>query len=219
MTVLTDLRVFRNLVAGELVDAVDGGTREIINPADGKAIGRVPEGTQADVDRAVGAARAARLGWRDTTPGQRMEAPLALADAVDSHAGELAALETANVGKPRSLAAEELPICSDELRFFAGAARTLHAPAAGEYETGYTSFVRREPVGIVGQIAPWNYPLMMAIWKIAPALAAGNVVVLKPSEITPLTTLRLAEFAAEIFPPGVLNVITGTGDPVGAGLV
>jgi betaine-aldehyde dehydrogenase/aminobutyraldehyde dehydrogenase len=148
-----------------------------------------------------------------------MEALLALADAVDAHAEELAALESANVGKPRSLAAEELPICSDELRFFAGAARTLHTPAAGEYDAGYTSFVRREPVGIVGQIAPWNYPLMMAIWKIAPALAGGNVVVLKPSEITPLSTLRLAELAAEIFPPGVLNVITGTGDPVGAGIV
>jgi 1-pyrroline dehydrogenase len=219
MTALTDVRVLRNLVAGELVDAVDGGTRDVINPADGKVIGRVPEGTQADVERAVGAARAARHGWRDTTPGQRMEALLALADAVDGHADELAALESANVGKPRSLAADELPICSDELRFFAGAARTLHAPAAGEYDSGYTSFVRREPVGIVGQIAPWNYPLMMAIWKIAPALAAGNVVVLKPSEITPLTTLRLAELAAEIFPPGVLNVITGTGDPVGAGIV
>jgi betaine-aldehyde dehydrogenase/aminobutyraldehyde dehydrogenase len=148
-----------------------------------------------------------------------MEALLALADAVDRHAGELASLESANVGKPLSLAAEELPICSDELRFFAGAARTMSAPAAGEYGAGYTSIVRREPVGIVGQIAPWNYPLMMAIWKIAPALAAGNVVVLKPSEITPLTTLRLAELAAEILPAGVLNVITGDGDPVGAGIV
>ena len=219
MTALTAQRELRNLVGGELVDAVDGGTREILNPADGNVIGRVPEGTRADVDRAVAAAAAARIGWRDTTPGQRMEALLALADAVDAHAEELAALESANVGKPRSLAAEELPICSDELRFFAGAARTLHTPAAGEYDAGYTSFVRREPVGIVGQIAPWNYPLMMAIWKIAPALAGGNVVVLKPSEITPLSTLRLAELAAEIFPPGVLNVITGTGDPVGAGIV
>jgi betaine-aldehyde dehydrogenase/aminobutyraldehyde dehydrogenase len=218
MTVAT-LRELRNLVGGELVDAVDGGTRDIVNPADGQVIGRVPEGTQADVERALAVARAARIDWRDTTPGQRMNALLALADAVDRHAEELAALESANVGKPRSLAAEELPICSDELRFFAGAARTLHAPAAGEYSPGHTSFVRREPVGIVGQIAPWNYPLMMAIWKIAPALAAGNVVVLKPSEITPLSTLRLAELAADILPPGVLNVITGAGDPVGAGIV
>ena len=121
------------------------------------------------------------------------------------------------LGKPLSLAAEELPICSDELRFFAGACRTMQAPSAGEYGADHTSFVRREPVGIVGQIAPWNYPLMMAIWKIAPALAAGNVVVLKPSEITPLTTLRLAELAAEILPAGVLNVITGEGRAVGAG--
>ena len=148
-----------------------------------------------------------------------MEALLALADVLDRHAGQLAVLESANVGKPRSLAAEEMPICSNELRFFAGAARTMQAPAAGEYSAGHTSLVRREPVGIVGQIAPWNYPLMMAVWKIAPALAAGNVVVLKPSEITPLSTLRLAELAADIFPPGVLNVITGAGDPVGAGIV
>jgi betaine-aldehyde dehydrogenase/aminobutyraldehyde dehydrogenase len=210
---------FRNLVGGELVGGVDGATREILNPATGEVIGRVPDGTQADVERAMTAARAARIPWRDTTPGQRMEALLALADAVDRHADELATLESANVGKPLSLAAEELPICSDELRFFAGAARTMSAPAAGEYGAGYTSIVRREPVGIVGQIAPWNYPLMMAIWKIAPALAAGNVVVLKPSEITPLTTLRLAELAAEILPAGVLNVITGDGDPVGAGIV
>ncbi len=210
---------YRNLVGGELVDAVEGATREIVNPADGKVIGRVPEGTQADVERAVGAARAARIGWRDTTPGQRMEVLLALADAVARHTDELAAIESANVGKPNSLAAEELPICADELRFFAGAARTLHAPAAGEYSPTHTSFVRREPVGIVGQIAPWNYPLMMAIWKIGPALATGNVVVLKPSEITPLSTLRFAELAAEIFPPGVLNIITGEGDPVGKGIV
>jgi 1-pyrroline dehydrogenase len=215
----TPISELRNLVGGELVDGVEQATREILNPATGEVIARVPDGTQADVERAVAAARAARVPWRDTTPGARMQALLALADAVDRHAGELAALESANVGKPQSLAAEELPICSDELRFFAGAARTAHAPAAGEYDAGYTSIVRREPIGIVGQIAPWNYPLMMAIWKIAPALAAGNVVVLKPSEITPLTTLRLAELAAEILPPGVLNVITGDGDPVGAGIV
>ncbi|MDA0169726.1 aminobutyraldehyde dehydrogenase [Solirubrobacter taibaiensis] len=216
---ITVVREFRNLVGGELVDAIDGGTREILNPANGEVIGRVPEGTQADVERAIAAARAARVSWGSTTPAQRMDALLALATAVEVHADELAALEVANVGKPRSLADEELPICSDELRFFAGAARTMHAPAAGEYSPTHTSFVRREPVGIVGQIAPWNYPLMMAIWKIAPALATGNVVVLKPSEITPLSTLRLAELAAEIFPPGVLNVITGEGDPVGRGIV
>jgi betaine-aldehyde dehydrogenase/aminobutyraldehyde dehydrogenase len=215
----TTIPEYRNLVGGELVDGVDGATRDVLNPATGEVIGRVPDGTGADVERAMAAARAARIPWRDTTPGQRMELLLALADAVDRHAEELAALESANVGKPLSLAAEELPICSDELRFFAGAARCLNAPSAGEYADGYTSMVRREPLGIVGQIAPWNYPLMMAIWKIAPALAAGNVVVLKPSELTPLTTLRLGELAARILPAGVLNVITGDGDPVGAGIV
>jgi betaine-aldehyde dehydrogenase/aminobutyraldehyde dehydrogenase len=215
----TTTPAFRNLVGGELLDGVDGAMRDVLNPATGEVIGRVPEGSSADVERAMTAARAARIPWRDTTPGERMEALLALADAVDRHADELAALESANVGKPMSLAAEELPLCSDELRFFAGAARTMSAPTAGEYGAGYTSMVRREPIGIVGQIAPWNYPLMMAIWKIAPALAAGNVVVLKPSELTPLTTLRLAELAAEILPAGVLNVITGEGNPVGSGIV
>ena len=165
------------------------------------------------------AAAGARIAFRDTTPGRRQELLLAMADVIDRHADELAALESANVGKPHSLAAEEIPICADELRFFAGAARTLHAPAAGEYAEGYTSIVRREPLGIVGQIAPWNYPLMMAIWKIAPALAAGNVVVLKPSELTPLSTLRFAELVADILPPGVLNVITGDGPNVGEALV
>jgi betaine-aldehyde dehydrogenase/aminobutyraldehyde dehydrogenase len=212
-------RTFRNFVGGELVDGVEGATRDVLNPATGEVVASVPDGTIADVERAMAAAREARIGWRDTTPGQRMEALLALADLVDRHTDELAALESLNVGKPMSLAYEELPVCADELRFFAGAARTLSGPAAGEYADGYTSFVRREPIGIVGQITPWNYPLMMGIWKIAPALAAGNVVVLKPSEMTPLTTLRLAELAADVLPPGVLNVITGDGDPVGAGIV
>jgi betaine-aldehyde dehydrogenase/aminobutyraldehyde dehydrogenase len=210
---------YRNLVGGELVESAGGATRDVLNPATGEFIASVPEGAEADVERAMAAAREARIGWRDTTPAQRMEHLLALARAVDDHAGELAAIESANVGKPHSLAAEELPICSDELRFFAGAARTMQAPAAAEYAEGYTSLVRREPIGIVGQITPWNYPLMMAIWKIAPALAGGNVVVLKPSEITPLSTLRLAELAADILPPGVLNVITGDGKRVGAGIV
>ncbi len=209
----------RNLVGGELLDAVDGATREILNPATGQVIARVPEGTAADVERAVAAARAARIPWRDATPGRRQELLLALADVVDRHGEELAALESLNVGKPHSLAAEELPICADELRFFAGAARTMNGPAAGEYGAGYTSMVRREPLGIVGQIAPWNYPLMMAIWKIAPALAGGNTVVLKPSELTPISTLRFAELVADILPPGVLNVITGDGPGVGEAIV
>jgi 1-pyrroline dehydrogenase len=213
------LPTFRNLVGGELVEGVDGATRDILNPATGEVIAQVPEGGAADVERAVAAARAARIPYRDTIPQRRQELLLAMADVVDRHSEELAALESLNVGKPHALAAEELPICADELRFFAGAARTMHGPTAGEYGEGYTSMVRREPLGIVGQIAPWNYPLMMAIWKIAPALAGGNVVVLKPSELTPLSTLRFAELVAEVLPPGVLNVVTGDGAGVGEAIV
>jgi 1-pyrroline dehydrogenase len=215
----TTIPEFRNLVGGDMIAGVDGATREVLNPATGEVIARVPEGSAADVDRAVAAARAARIPWRDTTPGRRQEVLLEMAAVIDRHADELAALESANVGKPQSLAAEELPICSDELRFFAGAARTLQGMSAGEYAEGYTSIVRREPLGIVGQIAPWNYPLMMAIWKIAPALAAGNVVVLKPSELTPISTLRFAELVADVLPAGVLNVVTGDGPNVGEAIV
>ena len=204
---------------GDLVDAVDGGVREVVNPATGEVIAEVPEGTQADVDRAVAAAKAAFPGWRDTTPGERAHAMLKLADLLEEHGEELCRLESANVGKPMAVAREEMPITVDNVRFFAGAARVLEGRSAGEYMEGYTSMVRREPIGVVGQIAPWNYPLMMAIWKIGPALATGNTIVLKPSELTPLTALRLGELAAEVLPPGVLNVITGDGEPVGAGLV
>jgi 1-pyrroline dehydrogenase len=210
---------YQNFVGGKWVDAAEGGTAEIVNPATGETFAEVPQGTQADVDRAVKAAKAALPEWLETTPGERAEMLLKLADALDANAGELAQIESQNVGKPLPYARDELPVCSDNLRFFAGAARTLEGRAAGEYMRGYTSMIRREPVGIVGQVAPWNYPLMMGIWKIAPALAAGNVTVLKPSEQTPLTTLRLAQLAADIFPAGVLNVITGDGEPVGAGLV
>ena len=210
---------FQNFVGGKWVDAADGGTAEIINPSTGDTIAEVPNGTQADVDRAVDAAKAALPEWLETTPGERAEALLKLADALDANTEELALLESQNVGKPVPAARDEIPVASDNIRFFAGAARLLEGRATGEYMRGYTSMIRREPVGIVGQIAPWNYPLMMAVWKIAPALAAGNVVVLKPSEQTPLTTLRMAQLAGEIFPPGVLNVITGDGEPVGAGIV
>jgi 1-pyrroline dehydrogenase len=209
----------RNYVGGEWVDAVEGGTQEVINPATGDVIGEVPRGTQADVDRAVEAAKQALPEWRETTPQERAEALLRLADALDEHADELRALETANVGKPQAVVHDEIPVSADNLRFFAGAARLLEGKAAGEYMRGYTSMIRREPVGVVGQIAPWNYPLMMAVWKVGPALAAGNTVVLKPSEQTPLSTLVLARLAGEILPPGVLNVITGDGEPVGAGIV
>ncbi len=210
---------YQNFVGGEWVDAVEGGTAEILNPATGEAIAEVPQGTQGDVDRAVAAAGRALPEWLETTPQERSEMLLKLADAIDEHAEELARLESQNVGKPLPAARDEMPVCSDNLRFFAGAARCLEGRATGEYMRGYTSWIRREPVGIVGQIAPWNYPVMMAVWKIGPALAAGNVCVLKPSEQTPLTTLRLAELAREIVPPGVLNVITGDGEPVGAGIV
>jgi 1-pyrroline dehydrogenase len=209
----------KNFVGGEFVDAVEGGTAEIINPSTGETIAEVPNGTQADVDRAVEAAKRAWPEWRDTTPQERSELLLKLADAIDAHTDELARVESQNVGKPLGYARDEMPVSADNLRFFAGAARTLEGRAAGEYMRGYTSMIRREPIGVVGQIAPWNYPLMMGVWKIAPALAAGNVCVLKPSEQTPLTTLMLAEYLAEIFPPGVVNVITGDGEPVGAGIV
>ena len=209
----------KNFVGGDWVDAVDGGTAEILNPATGESIAEVPQGTPADVDRAVEAAKRAWPEWRETTPQERAEMLLKLADAVDTHADELARAESQNVGKPLAYARDEMPVCSDNLRFYAGAARCLEGRAAGEYMRGYTSMLRREPIGVVGQIAPWNYPLMMGVWKISPALAAGNVCVLKPSEQTPLTTLMLAEYIADIFPPGVVNVITGDGEPVGAGIV
>jgi 1-pyrroline dehydrogenase len=210
---------FQNFVGGKWVDAAEGGTAEIINPATGDTIAEVPDGTQADVDRAVEAAKAALPEWLETTPGERAEMMLKLADALEANADELVQLESQNVGKPFGIARDEVPVSADNIRFFAGAARTLEGRAAGEYMRGYTSMIRREPVGIVGQISPWNYPLMMAVWKIAPALAAGNVIVLKPSEQTPLTTLRMAQLAEEILPAGVLNVITGDGEPVGAGIV
>src|SRR5438309_5149081 len=207
-------------IGGEWVQGSGSEGQAIVNPATGETIAEVPKGTEADVDRAVKAARKAYTEWFETIPRERSEMLLKLADAILADADELANIESANVGKPRALfLSEELWVCADNLRYFAGAARILEGKAAGEYMRGYTSMIRREPVGVVGSIAPWNYPLMMAIWKIGPALAAGNCVVLKPSEWTPLTALRLAELAADIFPAGVLNVITGDGEPVGAGLV
>jgi len=213
------MKAYRMFIGGEMVDAVEGKTESILNPSTEEPIARVPTGSGKDVDRAVESAAAAFEKWVDTTPGERSLMLLKLADSIEQHAEELAQLEAENVGKPISLARSEVPFLVDNLRFFAGAARCLEGKAAGEYLAGYTSMIRREPVGVVGSIAPWNYPLMMAIWKIGPALAAGNTVVLKPSEQTPLTSLRLAELAADLFPPGVFNVITGHGEPVGAGLV
>ena len=209
----------KNFVGGEWVEAVEGGTMEVLNPATGETIAEVPSGTAADVDRAVEAAARAWPEWQDSTPGERAELLLELADIVDANTDELAEIESRNVGKPLAAAKDELPVCSDNLRFFAGAARILEGRSAGEYMKGYTSMIRREPLGIVGGIAPWNYPLMMAVWKLAPALAAGNVQVLKPSEQTPLSLLRFVELAQDAIPAGVLNVVTGDGVPVGERLV
>ncbi len=216
----TAITTLQNFIDGEFVDPADGQTEPILNPATGEAIAQAPLSNPADVDRAVKAARGAWDGWATTTPGERALALLKLADAIEEHADELSELESDNAGKPiNAFRDDEIPFMADNLRFFAGAARCMEGRAAGEYVSGYTSIIRREPVGVIGQIAPWNYPLMMAVWKIGPALAAGNTVVLKPAETTPLTVLKLAEYAAEIFPKGVFNVITGHGDPTGRALV
>src|SRR3954451_3569813 len=210
---------YKNFVGGEWVDAVDGGKMDVINPATGEKIAEVPRGTQGDVDRAVEEAGKALPEWLDSTPGERMTLLLKMADVIDENAEELARLESLNTGKPWAVAVDEPGLSADCLRFFAGAARVLEGKSTGEYMRGYTSMIRREPLGIVGGITPWNYPLMMAVWKMGPALAAGNVQILKPSEQTPLTTLWFAQLAQEVLPPGVLNVITGDGEPVGAGIV
>ncbi len=208
-----------NFIDGERAPS-DGETEAILNPATGEELARAPISSAADVDRAVRAARRAFAGWSQRTPAQRAQALLAIADLIDDHAEEIARLEALNAGKPiAAVTSDELPVMADNLRFFAGAARCLEGRAAGEYMEGYTSFTRREAVGVIGQVTPWNYPLMMAIWKFAPALAAGNTVVLKPAETTPITTVRLAELAAEILPPGVLNVVTGPGRPTGEALI
>jgi betaine-aldehyde dehydrogenase len=210
----------RNFIGGEERDSSSGETEAILNPATEEQIATAPKSDAQDVDAAVQAAKAAFDGWAFATPRERSTALLKIADAIDEHAEELAMLESLNVGKPyQTTLEEELPMCSDNLRFFAGACRNLEGKAAGEYMEGYTSMVRREAIGVVGQVAPWNYPLMMAIWKIGPAIAAGNTVVLKPSEHTPMSSARLAQLAAEHLPPGVLNVIYGHGDPAGSSLV
>src|SRR5213593_1222820 len=217
----TTLRKQHMFIGGEWTPGQGREDQEIVNPATGKVIAHVPKGTAEDVDRAVAAARKAfDGGWSDTTPRMRSEMMLKLADAIEAAGDELAQIESENVGKPLAvMKSEEIPPTVDCFRFFAGAARTLEGRAAGEYMQGFTSMLRREPIGVVGSIAPWNYPLMMATWKIAPALAGGNTIVIKPSEQTPLTTLKLAELAADLFPPGVFNVVTGDGVPAGDALV
>jgi betaine-aldehyde dehydrogenase len=216
----TATQTFKNFIDGESVDAAEGRTDAVLNPATGEEIAQAASSTQEDVDRAVKAARTAfDAGWSTSTPGERALAILKLADALEERADEIAELESANAGKPiEAFKADEVPAMVDNLRFFAGAARCMEGKATGEYLEGYTSMIRREPVGVIGQIAPWNYPIMMAIWKIGPALATGNTIVLKPAPTTPLSTIRLAEIAAEFLPKGVLNVIAGGNDP-GAALV
>lgn len=212
----------QNMINGEFVDPVDGGSEEVIDPSTGEMIARAPLSGVEDVNRAVAAAKAAfEGGWANTTPGERSNRLLALADAIEENGEELTDLESADAGKPRqAFIDEELATTADHVRFFASAARNLEGKAAMEYVEGHTSFIRREPVGPVAQITPWNYPLMMAIWKLGPALATGNTLVLKPAESTPVTTLHtLARICAEIFPPGVTNFIGGHGDPAGSTLV
>lgn len=210
----------KNFIGGEAVAAADGAVEEVINPATGEVFAEAPVSDVDDVDRAVQAAKQAFETWGVTTPQVRSTALLKLADLLEEHGDELAALESADAGKPRAgVFEEEIEAMADYLRFFAGAARNMEGKASGEYLEGHTSLIRREPIGVVGQITPWNYPLMMAGWKIGPALAGGNTIVLKPAESTPVSTLRFAELAAEVLPAGVLNVISGHGRPAGAALV
>ncbi len=215
----TATSTLRNFIDGSSA-SYDGEDEPILNPATGDELARAPLTSAEEVDRAVLAARRAFEGWSQATPAERSRALLVLAGLLEEHGEELARLEALNAGKPlAAVRGDELPVMADNLRFFAGAARCLEGRAAGEYMEGHTSFVRREAVGVVGQITPWNYPLMMAIWKIAPALAAGCTIVLKPAETTPVTTVRLAELAAEVLPAGVLNVVMGHGSPTGEALI
>jgi betaine-aldehyde dehydrogenase len=210
---MAEPRRLRNFVNGEYVDTHQGLTTDVVDPTTGEVFAHAPLSQPEDVDKAYAAAASAFEQWRDATPSVRQKALLGFADAVEARAGDLVAAEVENCGKPTELTkSEEIGPMVDQIRFFAGAARVLEGKAAGEYMEGHTSWIRREPVGVVGQVAPWNYPMMMAVWKLAPAIAAGNAVVLKPSDTTPVSTLLLAEIAADFLPPGVLNVICGDRD-------
>ncbi len=207
------------LINGQF-SAGEGEALDVLNPATGAVLVKIPEASEAQVDAAVRAADAAFEGWARTSPRDRATLLLKLADKIEGHAEELAKLESDNCGKPYAAALnDEIPAVADVFRFFAGASRCLTGSAAGEYLPGFTSMIRRDPIGVIASIAPWNYPLMMAAWKLGPALAAGNTVVLKPSEQTPLTALRLSEFIAELLPPGVVNIVLGRGPSVGSPLV
>ena len=209
------MREIVNFINGENVPAADGQTTDLVNPSTGEVYAKAALSSNIDIDRAYAAASDAFEDWRDSTPSERQRAMLRIADALEEHADELVALESENTGKPIAVtASEEIPPMIDQIRFFAGAARVLEGRAAGEYMKGFTSIIRREPIGVIGQVAPWNYPMMMAVWKFAPAIAAGNTVVLKPSDTTPATTVRMAQIIAEAdaLPPGVLNVVCGDRD-------
>jgi betaine-aldehyde dehydrogenase len=204
---------FRNVINGELVDAADGARYDVVDPSTGEVYATAPHSGAEDVDRAYRAAEAAFETWGESTPAERQLALLKIADAVEARAAEFVAVESRDTGKPLGFTeTDELPPAVDQLRFFAGAARILEGRSAGEYLKDHTSMIRREPIGVVGQVTPWNYPLMMMIWKIAPALAAGNTIVLKPSDTTPASSTLLAELCQEFLPPGVLNVVTGDRD-------
>ncbi|GAA4695245.1 gamma-aminobutyraldehyde dehydrogenase [Nocardioides nanhaiensis] len=208
-----DLRTLRNVVGGELVDAASGRTYDVVDPTTGEPCARAPLSAEEDLDRAYAAAAEAFEGWAYATPQDRARALLRIGDAIEARVEEINEVECRDTGKPRGLTmSEEMPYASDHFRFFAGAARVLEGRSAGEYMADHTSWVRREPIGVVGQVTPWNYPLLMMIWKIAPALAAGNTVVLKPSDTTPASSVLLAELCQEFLPPGVLNVVCGDRD-------
>ena len=207
------MKSFSNFINGKSVPAQSGATSEVINPSTGQAYATAPVSSAADVDQAMKAASGAFVDWRDSTPSERQRALLKIADAFESRADELIAIESENCGKPIALTAtEEVPPMIDQIRFFAGAARNLEGRSAGEYMKGMTSFIRREPIGVCAQVTPWNYPMLMAVWKWAPAIAAGNTVVLKPSDTTPASTTWMAEVMSEFLPAGVFNVICGDRD-------
>ena len=203
-------KVLQNFINGQSVSSASGITTEVINPSTGEVFAEAQLSNEKDIDTAYRAAETAFESWRDTTPSERQQALLKIADALEANASELIELEGLNTGKPFAVtASEEIPPMIDQIRFFAGAARVLEGRAAGEYMKGFTSIIRREPIGVIGQVTPWNYPMMMAVWKFAPAIAAGNCVVLKPSDTTPVSTIRMAEIIGDILPPGVFNVVTG----------
>jgi len=204
------VKKLQNFINGKSVDSASGEVTTLINPATAQPFATAPKSNAADVDKAMKAASNAFVDWRDSTPSERQRALLKIADAIESRADEFVAIESENCGKPMGLtASEEVPPMVDQIRFFAGAARNLEGKSAGEYMKGMTSFVRREPIGVCAQVTPWNYPMMMAVWKWAPAIAAGNTVVLKPSDTTPASTVFMAQIMSEFLPDGVINVITG----------